>query len=170
MTRRVKKFDSEENLHSQVAEYIRQQYPSILFRTDFAAGIKMTIGQATKHKSLQAGRAWPDLFIATPMYRDQKQDFYGLFIELKKDGTKLKREVDARKILKGETTLRVAGDWWDQHIEEQAAVLQLLGMNGYCVTFAIGFEDAKKVIDRYLDGNPLALSGVKLSDKDGEVF
>lgn len=168
--RRVKKFNSEDNLHSQVAEYIRRQYPNVLFRTDFAAGIKMTQGMANKHKSLQACRAWPDLFIAAPMYRDNKQDFYGLFIELKKDGTKLKREVDAKKILKGETELRVAGDWWDQHIEEQAAVLQMLGMNGYCVTFAIGFEDTKKVIDRYLADNPLARSQIGVGGNDREVF
>lgn len=130
----------------------------------------MTPGMATKHKSLQAGRAWPDLFVATSMPREDKPDFNGLFIELKKDGTKLRREVDARKILKGETTLRLAGDWWDQHIEEQAAVLQLLGMNGYCVTFAIGFEDAKKTLDRYLAGNPLAKSNISLTDEDGNVF
>lgn len=174
MARRVKKFDSEENLHSQVADYIKKQYPGVLFRTDFAAGIKMTMGQAVKHKSLQAGRAWPDLFIATPMYRDQKQDFYGLFIEIKKDGTKLKRTVDAKKILKGESFLRVAGDWWDQHIEEQAAVLQMLGMNGYCVSFGVGFEDIKGLIDRYLADHPTAMkrTGINVDRKpeSDEVF
>lgn len=168
MGRRIKKFNSEENLHQQVVEYIRRQYPGVLFRTDFAAGIKMTQGQANKHKSLQAGRAWPDLFIATSMPRKDKPDFNGLFIELKKEGTKLKREVDAKKIRKGETILRLAGDWWDQHIEEQAAVLQLLGMNGYCVMFCVGFDDTKKAIDRYLAGNNLAKQTSPNDDK--EVF
>lgn len=168
MARRVKKFHSEESVHQQVADYLKLQYPGVMFRTDFAAGIKMTMGQAVKHKNLQSGRAWPDLFIATPMYRDQQKDFYGLFIELKKEGTKLKREKDAKKPLKGESFIRQAGDWWDQHIEEQAEVLQMLGMNGYCVTFAVGFEDAKKVIDRYLADNPTARQRIKLEPSEPE--
>lgn len=172
MARRIKKYISEENIHQQVANYLRMQYPGILFRTDFAAGLKMTMGQAVKHKTLQAGRAWPDLFIAAPMYRNQKQDFYGLFIELKKDGTKLKRDKDAKKPLKGENFIRQAGDWFNQHIEEQAAVLQLLGMQGYCVSFAIGFDDAKGLIDKYLAGHPTAKKsiGLELGQKDEEVF
>lgn len=165
MARRIKKFDSEENLHQQIADYLRIQYPLIMFRTDFAAGIKMTQGQAVKHKRLQSGRAWPDLFIAAPMFKDKVTDFYGLFIELKKDGTKLTRDKDATKILKGETKLRVKGDWWDQHIEEQAEVLTYLKMNGYCATFAIGFEAAKEVIDKYLANYKVALA-----PEDEEVF
>lgn len=160
MTRRVKKFKSEENLHQQVVDYIKLQYPGIMFRTDFAAGIKMTMGQAVKHAKLQSGRAWPDLFIAAPMYKDQLVDFYGLFIELKKDGTKLVRERDASKILKGETKLRKKGDWWDQHIEEQAEVLQYLKLNGYCATFAIGFDDVKILIDKYLAGYAEQLAAI----------
>lgn len=161
MTRQVKKFNSEGNLHQQVVDYLKLQYPGIMFRTDFAAGIKMTPGQAAKHARMQSGRAWPDLFIAAPMYKEQVADFYGLFIELKKDGTKLVREVDAKKILKGELELRKKGDWWDQHIEEQAEVLEYLKLNGYCATFAVGFDAAKEVIDKYLDGYRLQLEHVR---------
>lgn len=150
MTRRIKKFDSEENLHQQIVDYIKLRYPGVLFRTDFAAGIKMTQGQAVKHKKLQACRAWPDLFIAAPMYKNKHVDFYGAFLEIKKEGTKLKRDKDCKKPLKGENFIRKKGDWWDQHIEEQANVLQMLGMNGYCVSFVVGFEDAKNFVDRYL--------------------
>lgn len=156
MARRIKKFDSEDNLHQQVADYLRLQYPLIMFRTDFAAGIKMTQGQAMKHKRLQSGRAWPDLFIAAPAFKDDRTDFYGLFIELKKPDTKLKRDKDAAKILKGETKLRVKGDWFDQHIEEQADVISHLRANGYYATFAVGFDEARKVIDTYLDGYKVA--------------
>ncbi len=158
---RVKRFHSEENLHQQVVDYLQLQYPGIMFRTDFAAGIKMTIRQATKHARLQSGRAWPDLFVAAPMYKDQAADFYGLFIELKKDGTKLVRDKDAKVILKGDDELRKKGDWWDRHIEEQAEVLEYLKLNGYCATFAIGFDAAKGVIDRYLEGYRLQLEHVR---------
>lgn len=168
--RRVKKYNSEENLHKQITEYLKLQYPGIMFRTDFAAGIKMTPGQAVKHASLQSGRAWPDLFIAAPMYKDKLVDFYGLFIELKKEGTKLVREKKATKILKGDKRIRKAGDWWNRHIEEQAEVIQYLKLNGYCATFAIGFDAAKKVIDTYLENYKLALDEQIKNQESEEEF
>ncbi len=76
----------------------------------------------------------------------------GLYLELKKDGTKLIRDKDARKILKGETKLRKQGDWWDLHTEEQALMLEQLRQRGYCAEFAVGFDEAKKIIDEYLKG------------------
>ena len=164
---RVKSPKSEEVLHQKVVNYLKTNYPGLLFRTDFAAGIKLTIGQAKKHAGLQAGRAWPDLFIATPMYKDQLVDFYGLFIELKKEGTQLVREKDASRVLKGETERRLKGDWWDKHIEEQADVLQMLKLNGYCATFAVGYEDAINVIDRYLNGNPFLELTAKVAELKG---
>jgi hypothetical protein len=123
---------TEAILHEQITQYLRLQYSAVLFRTDYAAGIKMTIGQAGRHKRLQSGRAWPDLFVAEP-----RRDFSGLFLELKREGT--------RVWLKDGKTL-VA----DPHIREQAAVLQGLVDRGYFATFAVGFDEAKLVVDRYL--------------------
>lgn len=161
---------SEASIHSQVAQYIKMQYPGVIFRTDFAAGIKMTMGQAMKHKGLQSGRAYPDLFIAKqkkgehPLQEkigmakfvifdstdDKYKDFAGLYLELKKSDVQLKRTKDCKKILKGESKLRKAGDWWDEHIEEQAEVLEQLRKEGYYAGFAVGFNYAKAVIDWYL--------------------
>lgn len=143
--RRIPKLNSEENLHLQATDYLRRQYPGVIFRTDFAAGIKMTMGQAIKHASLQESKSYPDLFIAKPT-----KGYSGLFLELKKDGVKLIRDKDARAILKGETKLRKAGDWFNDHIESQAFMLLRLGQAGYYCTFAVGFDDAKQVIDWYL--------------------
>lgn len=159
--RRIKKFDSEENLQVMVADYLRLQYPNILFHSDFGSGIKLTIGQAAKQKRQNGGRrAWPDMFIARhkmlPVANEYAPNGYdvrcfgGLFLELKKDGTKLKREKDCKNILKCDTRLRKAGDWWDQHIEEQAEKLEQLRDEGYRAEFAVGFEEAKKIIDGYL--------------------
>src|SRR6185503_7433445 len=58
-----KQIIKESTLHQQVVDYLKYQYPKVLFRTDFAAGIKMTIGQAVKHKKIQKCKAWHDLFI-----------------------------------------------------------------------------------------------------------
>lgn len=173
----------EANVHYQVAQYLKHQYPQIIFRTDFAAGIKMTMGQAVKHKGLQSGKAYPDLFIAQPVRIDSifhgtlhnippttevsdasgttktwwidesasdNMGYFGLFLELKRDGTVLKRPKDARAILKGETKLRRAGDWFDDHVEEQAMMLERLRRLGYKAEFAAGFDSAKKIIDEYL--------------------
>lgn len=159
----------EANIHYQVAQYIKIQYPNVIFRTDFAAGIKMTMGQATRHKSLQSGRAYPDLFIAQPKL-NLKEDggfiitylghplepptlshtYCGLYLELKQEDTVLVRPKDAKKILKGETKLRKAGDWFDDHVEEQALMLDRLRKLGYKAEFACGFESAKNIIDNYL--------------------
>lgn len=128
----------EAILHQQVCDYLRLQYPDVLFRTDFAAGIKMTMGQATKHKRLQSVRAWPDIFIAQPQYYDsthtQGEEQHGLFIELK-----------AKNIYKKDGSL-LAND----HIAEQAKVLDRLTSLGYAAYFAVGFDEARKIIDDYL--------------------
>jgi hypothetical protein len=48
--------------------------------------------------------------------------------------------------------LRRKGEWFDQHIEEQAATLKRLAMKGYLCKFAVGFEQAKRAVDEYLSG------------------
>lgn len=128
---------SEAILQQQVADYLRLQYPNVLFRSDFGAGLRMTMGQAVRQKRLNGGRrAWPDMFIAEPIGVGCNAK-HGLFIELKKEGTRLKKK---------------SGEWASEHIAEQAAMLSDLQDRGYKATFAIGFEDAKLQIDEYLGG------------------
>jgi hypothetical protein len=189
----MRKFGSEEDLHIQVADYLRLQYPDVLFHSDFGSGAKLTPGQAVRQKRLNGGRrAWPDLYIAEPsitanveflgrtfqtedkdtgevsfyrllgkadnakvdgkikfkrlfvqkLRRVQAEDLAkslcaGLYIELKKDGTRLKKK---------------NGDWASEHIAEQAAVLKELRRRGFKAEFAVGFDEAKKIIDEYLKG------------------
>lgn len=134
-----------------------------MFHSDYGSGIKLTPGQAIKQKRQNGGRrAWPDMFIAKscewfpyqcrlPLL-DQYERYaaqgiycydldcdelilHGLFLELKKEGTRLKKR---------------NGDWATPHIAEQAAVLEKLRSRGYCAEFAVGFEEAKRIIDEYL--------------------
>lgn len=149
---------TELELQAQVADYLRLQYPDVLFHSDFGSGIKLTMGQAIKQKRLQGGRrSWPDMFIAEPKVRhttdgewgvklgwaqlDDGTDYYammfaGLFLELKRPGVKVhKRD--------GELVA-------DKHIREQEATLQELRERGYSAEFACGFDEAKKIIDGYL--------------------
>lgn len=145
--RRIPKYNSEHNLYEQITQYLQQQYPDVIYRFDLAADLKLTPGQAAKHHRLHPERGYPDLFVA-----EQKRWHYyaGLMIEIKKDGTKLKRDKDAKKPLKGEIKIRKKGDWWDKHVEEQARMLEKLRARGYKAEFGVGLEECKKIIDEYL--------------------
>ena len=121
----------EASLHQQVVDYLKWQYPNVLFRTDFAAGIKMTIGQAVKHKKLQKCKAWPDLFIAA-----SRNKYHGLFIEIKKSNSDVFTKWGQYKT--------------NPHIQEQAEVLRYLDNLGYAAYFGCGFDDIKTIIDNYL--------------------
>ena len=143
----------EEKLHLKVCDYLRNNYPDVLFRTDFSSGMKMTPGQAAKHKKFQKSRAWPDLFIAKSTTRIDYEYFTtgafpirpfvdgysGLFLELKAEGTKLYKK-------NGEMVA-------NKHYQEQAEMLEKLRSNKYKAEFAIGYEDAIKQIHDYL-GEP----------------
>ena len=124
---------SEHDLYTMLADYLRYNYKDIIWRFDLAADLKLTIGQARKHKRLQQHRGYPDLFIAEP-----RGEYHGVYIELKKAGT---------RIYKKDGTL-VA----DEHIREQFDVLERLRKRGYMAEFACGFDEAKEIIDRYLGG------------------
>lgn len=120
---------SEEVVHSQICQYMRLQYPNVLFNTDLS-GIRLTPGQAKKVKSLRSSRAWPDIFIPEP-----RGQYFGLYIELKKDDVYLfKRD----------------GSFKTDHYREQHEMLMKLKNRGYKAVFAFGFEQAKNIIDEYL--------------------
>ena len=132
---------TELELQAQVADYIRLKYPSVIFHSDFGSGIKLTMGQAIRQKRLNGGRrSWPDMFIAEPQSSPDsalpKIHFCGLFIELKKAGTRIYRK-DGRLVS-------------DAHIREQFDMLEQLRQRGYMAAFACGFDEAKEIIDRYL--------------------
>ena len=146
----------EANLQVQVADYLRLRYPNVLFHSDYGSGVKLTMRQAIVQKRQNGGRrAWPDLFIAEPKHKwsedrdnlgifigfagDGETQLYsmvfgGLMIELKREGTRLKKK---------------NGEWASDHIAEQAEVLEELRKRGYKAEFACGFDEAKKLIDDY---------------------
>ena len=131
---------TESELQQQVADYIRLRYPGVVFHSDYGSGVKLTARQAAIQKRQNGGhRGWPDMFIAEPAPRcidgSWKYEWYGLFLELKKDGTRIKKR---------------NGEWASKHIAEQAEVLDRLNFRGYKAEFAVGFEKAKKIIDCYL--------------------
>ena len=125
---------NEENLHLKICDYLRKNYPDVLFRTDFSSGMKMSPGQAVKHKKFQKGRAWPDLFIA-----ESNTLASGLFLEIK-----------AENVIVFNMNGKVRKN---KHLIEQDKMLKELRKKGYRARFAIGYEDAIKQIHEYL-GKP----------------
>jgi hypothetical protein len=121
---------SEKTLHKAVCDYIRLQYPGVLFNSDLAGATKLTIGQATAMKNLRSNRGFPDIVIYEPC-----GDYHGLFIELKAEGTKLFKKNSAPAT---------------PHIAEQLEVIQALRIKGYKAEICVGWEMAKKVINEYL--------------------
>lgn len=125
---------TEGMIQEQVARYVAIQYPNTIFHSDYGSGAHLSKLQAIKQKRQNAGRkGFPDFQICEPIGK-----WNGLFIELKKDGTRIVKR-------NGEL---VAND----HIKEQAKMIEDLRSRGYYADFAIGFDACKKIIDAYLGG------------------
>ncbi|PPG91565.1 hypothetical protein C5C39_06955 [Rathayibacter sp. AY1F3] len=122
--------NSESVVQQRVCLYLKTHYPDAIFRSDFASGLKLSIGQATLHKSLQSSRAWPDLVIYEP-----RRSYQGLCIELKREGV---------AVFKKDGSLRA-----DEHLHEQSAMLAALRHRGYIADFAIGYDAAVRMIEDY---------------------
>lgn len=120
----------EQILREQITQYLKLQYPDLMYKVDLESDIKLTMLQGVRNKKLQCGRGWPDLFIAHP-----SKGYHGLFIELKA----------AEIFLKDGRTLKSS-----EHLKEQDETLWKLTRRGYKAVFAVGFEQARKIIDEYL--------------------
>jgi len=132
---------SESEIQAQIAEFIKMRYPEVVFHSDFGSGTRLRPYQAKMQKIQNGGRrAWPDLFIAEPVPRciggSWDHEWHGLFIELKRDKTRLKKR---------------NGEWASEHIAEQANVLQELRERGYYAVFAVGYREAIDTIIDYLE-------------------
>ena len=121
----------EENLQLEVCNYIALTYTNVLFMSDVAAGMKLTKWQAVKASKMRSNRGLPDLIIFSA-----RGGFFGLMLELKKEGTVI--------------NLKNGGITSDTHIREQMEVHVKLRNEGYCVTFAVGFDEAVRKIDGYM--------------------
>lgn len=120
----------EYNTCRAIAAYLRVQYPNVIYHFDLA-GLNLSKAQAGMTRAIQHSRGWPDLFIAVP-----KGIYHGLFLEIKASGTKLKK---------------LNNTFASDHIQEQAARIDDLRNCGYFATFAVGFNEAKNEIDRYMN-------------------
>lgn len=123
----------EEAVQVKVANYLKRNYPNVIFSSD-AAGLFMTINQAKRWKAQNSERGRPDMTIYFP-----SRGYHGLCMELKREGVNVYVTRGPRK---GELSA-------NEQIRIEAAVLQELNSLGYCARFAIGYDKAIKLIDWY---------------------
>lgn len=122
---------SEKNLHKSVCDYLRYAYPTVMFNSDLAGSMKLSMYQAAYMKNLRSNRGFPDITIYEP-----RGGFHGLFLELKREGERI---------------FTSRGKPSTPHVAEQAEVMERLASRGYMTAFAVGFDAAKKMIDDYLN-------------------
>jgi len=117
-------------LQKQICEYLNIQYPDVLFLSDTVANLKLTIPQKVRNKSIQKpGFKTPDLLILEP-----NGNYAGLFIELKVESP-FKKDGLLRK---------------DEHLEGQQKAIDKLLQKGYYACFSWGFDQTRRLIDRYM--------------------
>ena len=125
--------NKEFELQKAVCQYIREKYPDVIYNSDLS-GIRLPIGVAKQLKMLRSWRGFPDIVIYEPV-KIEKQIYCGMFLELKVENTKLyKRDGSC-----------------SEHIKEQAEMLKALLVRGYWADFAIGYDDAIRKIEYYLN-------------------
>ena len=120
---------SEQDTHIAICKYLQLQYPQVLFTSE-SSGLRVTISQARRLKTMRSCAGLPDILIFEP-----RKKYYGLFLEVKKEGTKVfKKDGEIRQ---------------DKHLQEQEEILHQLKLRGYFAEFVVGFDEAKSIIDYY---------------------
>lgn len=121
---------SEYTEHKAVANYIKMQYPNVVFTSD-SSGIRLSIGNAKKMLSLKSNNKIPDLIILHP-----NQEYNGLIIEIKaKDKSPYLKNGELSK---------------STHVQAQNKTLEMLTELKYKAVFGIGFAHCKSIIDTYM--------------------
>lgn len=128
----------EERTHVAICNYINYKYPNSIFHSD-SSGVKLTIGQSVAlKKTRKSTEKIPDLFVAEP-----RINFHGLYLEIKKSHEELyNKNGHIRK---------------NKHILKQAKTLKKLRAKHYCALFCAGFDNAKIIIDAYMNENRATL-------------
>jgi hypothetical protein len=124
---------TEESIQISVCKYLKLFYPDVIFTCDLSSGMKLTIGQSVKSAKMRSSRGLPDIMILEPRGEGEFR-YCGLMIELKSEKAGNKNGTVKQT----------------DHVREQQEILTRLEKKGYMAKFAIGFEEAKNIIDFYL--------------------
>ena len=117
----------EEEEQINLCDYIKETYPDVVFTSD-QSGIRVGQGLANKLKRLRSGNKIPDFSMDEP-----RGGYYGFKLELKATGNNPFRK---NGMIKN-----------DEHLRGQYKMLLNLYSKGYYTCFAVGYEQAKELID-----------------------
>lgn len=137
-----KKKKTELAIQVRVCNYLRKNYPHVVFHSDYGANADLSEHQKKINKSLQSRYKFPDLTIFAA-----SRGFCGLALELKKEGTAIVLKIGPNK---GKLTT-------DEHVRLQAVTLRKLKEAGWYANFAIGYEQSIKFIDWYFENEQQSL-------------
>lgn len=122
---------SEYSEHKALANYIKLQYPNVVFTSD-SSGIRLSIGNAKKMLALKSTDKIPDMIILHP-----KGVYKSLIIEIK-------RKDKSPYLKNGEVSS-------SKHVQEQYKTLLKLRKIGFFAVFGVGFDECKTIVDDYMN-------------------
>lgn len=143
-------------MYEQLAQYVALKYPNILSHFDLSGVHNPSHKTRNLYARLNVRRGFPDFALYhSVMMPDSTNVYFGLFLEIKAPGIRLKKR---------------DGSWSNSHVAEQAAVLDALQEAGYIAQFAVGLEECIELVESYLTGNtPMRLASPAPTD-EGETF
>ena len=121
----------ESDVQKAAVKYLSMMKGNLIVVSD-PNGIRLTIGQATQLKKMRLPPegGHPDILVLEP-----KGEYHGLFIEVKKEGTKIYKK---------------DGSHASEHVQKQSAVHDRLRLKGYFGGFACGVDQCVSMIEEYL--------------------
>jgi len=122
----------EQFVHRTLCGYLATNYPEVIFTTDLS-GVRLHRGLWQQVAPLKSCRGIPDLIVLHPA-----GGCHGLLLELKAADVPIYCK-DGR--------LRS-----DEHLQEQAAVINRLRAAGYAAFFVRGVEHGRDCIANYMSG------------------
>lgn len=129
----------ETRIQLKVAEFIKLKYPHTFFTSE-SSGIRVPMGLAVQMKKQRSKHKLPDMIILKPTTR-----YHGLMLELKtEDNTPFKKDGSLKSKVDKSTGI--------DEIFEQASSLDSLTALGYYATYAVGMDEALKIIEDYMSG------------------
>lgn len=124
--------DTEWKIQLHFCKWIKLQYPNLLFRSDIQSAGKLSGQMQNIKQILDPYHGFPDVQIY-----HRSGNFTGLFIELKRENSG--------------TFLKDGSLSKTKHVQEQAEMHKTLRSLGYKVEFAEGCDEAKKILQEYLN-------------------
>lgn len=125
----------ESIIQKELCRYVALQYPTAIFNLDLS-GVNLSKTQSGLAKAMRSSKGFPDFVLYEP-----KGKYHALFIEIKKEDTDLcKKKPDVHGYY----------PYADDHIAEQAEMIEQLKSKGYLAMFGIGLIHCIEIVDLYM--------------------